>query len=76
MTALRLEHALHDGVVEHDVRLEVEDGHIVGVGGSARAEDRVVPGLTLPGLANCHSRRAVAAASGPGASRCTGLPRN
>ena len=56
MTALELdlEHALVDGRVEDGVRVVVEDGVIsaveVGLGTGAG-----VPGLTLPGLANCHS---------------------
>ena len=60
----RLEHALlEDGVVD-DVHLEVREGRITSVGGSgggaAEATDpdlvpEPVPGLTLPGLANCHS---------------------
>jgi formiminoglutamate deiminase len=54
---LRLEHALLETGVESDVLLDVEDGRISTV----RVADRpgsgadVVPGLTLPGFANCHS---------------------
>ncbi|HEU4567056.1 MAG TPA: formimidoylglutamate deiminase [Marmoricola sp.] len=56
MTALLLEHALVDGVVRDDVLVEIEDGRFTvvrpgaGAGGGSR-----VPGLTIPGLANCHS---------------------
>jgi formiminoglutamate deiminase len=53
---LRLEHALLESGVEPDVLLEVEDGRIASVGDARPdAGSRTVPGLTLPGFANCHS---------------------
>jgi formiminoglutamate deiminase len=70
VTTLHLEHALVDGAVEDDVVVTVDDGVITALGrqdvrlaGSATpAEDAIprtsgefVAGLTLPGLANCHS---------------------
>ena len=51
---LRLEHALLDDGVHDDVRVEVADGRITSVGSGGDAGTSV-PGLTLPGLANCHS---------------------
>ena len=66
MSTLRLEHALVDGRVEDDVRVMVADGVITEVATpdstglntpleGTRGPTRRVPGLTLPGLANCHS---------------------
>lgn len=56
MSDLHLQHALVQGEVEDGVLLSIEDGVIEGVrsggGGGSRSD---VPGLTLPGLANCHS---------------------
>ena len=53
---LRLEHALLESGVQPDVLVEVEDGWItVGTIRSPAGDVDVVPGLTLPGLANCHS---------------------
>lgn len=53
---LQLEHALVDGRVLADLVVEVQDGVITAVGGEqAGAYATRVPGLTLPGLANCHS---------------------
>jgi formiminoglutamate deiminase len=54
---LRLEHALLETGVEPDVLLDVEDGRISTVRVADRTGSRadVVPGLTLPGFANCHS---------------------
>ncbi len=53
MSSYLLQHALLPDGVATDVRVEVVDGLIAELGGSGPAE--VVPGLTLPGLANCHS---------------------
>lgn len=56
MSDLHLQHALVQGEVEDGVLLSIEDGVIEGVrsgGGAGSTSD--VPGLTLPGLANCHS---------------------
>ena len=51
-----LEHALLDTGVESDVVLDVEDGLITAVGvGGGGGVGRTLPGLTLPGFANCHS---------------------
>jgi len=66
VSTLRLEHALVDGRVEDDVRVMVADGVITEVATpdstglntpleGTRGPTRRVPGLTLPGLANCHS---------------------
>jgi formiminoglutamate deiminase len=53
MTTRDLEHALVDGRVEPGVGVTIEDGVITGVStGSTTGE---ITGLTLPGLANCHS---------------------
>ena len=52
-----LEHALVDGVVLHDVGIEVDGGVITAVE-TAPCPDTVgdvVAGLTIPALANCHS---------------------
>jgi formiminoglutamate deiminase len=56
MTAYLLERAWVDGAVHDDVLVEIEDGRFVRVevGGQYGAAARL-PGLTLPGLANCHS---------------------
>ncbi len=57
MTAYLLEHALLPDGVADDVRVEVVDGTITRVDRGVRGDGPVtpVPGLTLPGLANCHS---------------------
>ena len=60
MTTLLLDHALVDGRVDDDVLLRVEDGEVVEVTagpteGAVSTGSTTVPGLTLPGLANCHS---------------------
>jgi formiminoglutamate deiminase len=63
---LILEHALLDGRVDEDVQVTVEGGVVTGVvspnstGGIPQLDGsspptRRVGGLTLPGLANCHS---------------------
>ena len=51
-----LEHAWVDGTVHDDVQVTVEGGRFTAVRpDAAGAGGRPVPGLTLPGLANCHS---------------------
>jgi formiminoglutamate deiminase len=64
VTTLHLEHALLGGTVEHDVVLTVEDGTISDVEVVSRLADARtsttgsgadVRGLTMPGMANCHS---------------------
>ncbi len=55
-TAYLLRHAYVDGAVRGDVRVEIEDGRFTRT--EAGADPRgaeVLDGLTLPGLANCHS---------------------
>ena len=56
MTAYWLERGLVDGVVRDAVRVEIEDGLFtaVEVGGEQVGADHLA-GLTIPGLANCHS---------------------
>ena len=56
MTTYWLERALVDGVVRDAVRVEIEDGLFtaVEVGDEQSGADRLA-GLTIPGLANCHS---------------------
>ena len=50
-----LQHALIGDAVQDEVVVEVADGRIVEVDPAGAEEAEVVPGLTLPGLANCHS---------------------
>jgi formiminoglutamate deiminase len=57
---VQLEHALVEGRVEHDVLLTIEDALIAGISSPdssvhETAGGATVPGLTMPGLANCHS---------------------
>ncbi len=55
---LRLEHALLETGVEAGVLLEIEGGWITSVrvhGEGGTPHPAPTPGLTLPGLANCHS---------------------
>ncbi|HET9421623.1 MAG TPA: formimidoylglutamate deiminase [Nocardioides sp.] len=56
MTAYLLERAWVDGAVRDDMLVEIEDGRFARVeaGGRSDAATRLA-GLTLPGLANCHS---------------------
>ena len=54
MTAVLLEHALVDGRVQDDVLVEVEDGRFTVVRPDAYGGTRL-PGLAIPGLANCQS---------------------
>jgi formiminoglutamate deiminase len=55
-SAYLLERAWIGGAVHDDVLVQIEDGRFVSVevGGRSDAATRL-PGLTLPGLANCHS---------------------
>ncbi len=55
MTSLVLEHAWVGGTVERDVHVVIDDGRFAVVGGKPWPGAEVVPGLTIPGLANCHS---------------------
>ncbi|MGN6162093.1 MAG: formimidoylglutamate deiminase [Marmoricola sp.] len=55
---MNLEHAYLDGEVLDDVEVTVENGIITEVEESPKGSSRnppTRPGLTLPGLANCHS---------------------
>jgi formiminoglutamate deiminase len=54
MTSYLLERAWVDGAVQDDVLVEIEEGRLrrVEVGGAGGTG---LPGLTIPGLANCHS---------------------
>jgi len=55
MTSFLLEHAWVDGAVQQDVHVVVDDGRFAVVGGHPWPGAEAVPGLTIPGLANCHS---------------------
>ena len=55
MTAYRLERAWVDGRVQDDVHVTVTDGRFTSVGSRPVDGAEQVAGLTLPGLANCHS---------------------
>jgi len=51
-----LERAWVDGAVHDDVLVEIEDGRFARVqAGGSSGTATLLPGLTLPGLANCHS---------------------
>jgi formiminoglutamate deiminase len=56
VTGLLLERAWVDGAFQDDVIVEIEDGRFTSVttGGAPERAERVA-GLTIPGLANCHS---------------------
>ena len=56
MTAYWLERAWVDGAVQDSVRVEITDGAFtaVEVGATPNGADRLA-GLTIPGMANCHS---------------------
>jgi formiminoglutamate deiminase len=54
VTGHLLEHAVVDGRVHDDVLVEVEDGRFSVVQPGGRGGTRIA-GLTIPGLANCHS---------------------
>jgi formiminoglutamate deiminase len=56
VTTLHLEHALVDGTVEDDLLVTVDGGVITALGRQdVHSAGDAVAGLTLPGLANCHS---------------------
>ena len=56
MTAWFAHHALLPGGIARDVRLEVTDGRFTAVTpDAAPAGAEVLPGVVLPGFANCHS---------------------
>ena len=56
MTTYWLERAwLGDGPVRDGVLVDVEDGVFTRVAAGSPAEGERLPGLTIPGLANCHS---------------------
>jgi formiminoglutamate deiminase len=50
-----LEHAWIDDRVHDDVAVTIKDGRFVSVGGRPDPQAHRLTGLTLPGLANCHS---------------------
>ena len=50
-----LEHAWVDGQAQSDVPVTINDGRFTAVGGVRAPDARPLEGLTLPGLANCHS---------------------
>jgi formiminoglutamate deiminase len=62
-SAYLLERAWVDGRVQDDVLVEIEDGRFTAVTAASgddsfprsTRETRTLPGVTLPGLANCHS---------------------
>ncbi len=54
-TAYALDHAWVDGEVRADVVVTVEDGRFASVGRDPVRGATRLPGLTVPGLANCHS---------------------
>jgi formiminoglutamate deiminase len=54
MSSLLLERAWLDGAFQDDVLVEIEDGRFTSVTSGAQSGERLA-GLTIPGLANCHS---------------------
>ncbi len=55
-TSYLLERAWVDGDVVDDVRVEIEGGRFTAVTPATPADDAIpLAGLTIPGLANCHS---------------------
>jgi formiminoglutamate deiminase len=55
-TAYLLERAWVDGAVHDDVLVEIEDGRFLSVAPSSASDSATrLAGLTVPGLANCHS---------------------
>ncbi|HET6562399.1 MAG TPA: formimidoylglutamate deiminase [Marmoricola sp.] len=55
MTDYVLEHAWVDGELRSEVAVSVQGGRFTSVGGPPRSDARRLTGLTVPGLANCHS---------------------
>ena len=55
MNSYVLEHAWVDGEVRSEVHVAIADGRFTVVGGDAWPGAVRLEGLTLPGLANCHS---------------------
>jgi formiminoglutamate deiminase len=55
MTSYLLEHAWVDGEVRSEVHVAIADGRFTVVGGEPWPRAERLSGLTLPGLANCHS---------------------
>ena len=55
MTTYLLERAWVDGAVRDDVLVEVVDGRFARVEPGGAGAGTRLPGLTVPGLANCHS---------------------
>jgi formiminoglutamate deiminase len=55
VTAYLLERALLPDGVADDVLVEITDGRFTRVEPSGRSDATRLPGLTVPGLANCHS---------------------
>ena len=55
MTGYLLEHAWVDGEVQHDVSVSVVGGRFATVGPDPLPGATRLPGLTVPGFANCHS---------------------
>jgi formiminoglutamate deiminase len=55
-TSYLLERAWVDGAVHDDVMVEIDDGRFTAVQpGAATSDAESLAGLTIPGLANCHS---------------------
>ena len=54
-TSYVLEHAWVDGKVQSSVAVTIRSGRFTAVGGAAAPGAQHLEGLTLPGLANCHS---------------------
>ncbi len=55
MTSYWLERALVDGAVLDGVRVEIADGRFTAVASGPLGDAERLAGLTIPGLANCHS---------------------
>ena len=55
VTSYVLEHAWINGQVQPDVSVAIKDGRFAAVGGRRDPAASSLPGLTIPGLADCHS---------------------
>lgn len=55
MTAYVLERAWIDGRIAQSVHVEIQDGRFVSVAANSTNSGVLLPGLTLPGMANTHS---------------------